>query len=165
MGAARELEQGRRELEGRAGIARKIEGRRELEQDRRELEGQGESDGKLRAGRNWTRNRAAKAQSWLNQESKTEKREVTEGTHGGGMDPRRGGDCDPRGSAHHHGDACSLAVPCISAHPRDPCCPARRRSPASSAPSRAPASAGTQPRGPLPPCASSAISGLFARLQ
>ena len=31
MGAARELEQGRRELEGWAGIARKIEGRRELE--------------------------------------------------------------------------------------------------------------------------------------
>jgi len=81
------------------------------------------------------------------------------------MDPRRGGDCDPRGSAHHHGDACSLAVPCISAHPRDPCGPARRRSPASSAPSHAPTSAGTQPRGPLPPCASSAISGLLARLQ
>ena len=112
-----------------------------------------------------TRNRAAKAQSWLNQESKTEKREVTKGTHGGGMDPRRGGDCDPRGSAHHHGDACSLAVPRISAHPRDPCGLARQRSPASSAPSRAPAFAGTQPRGPLPPCASSAISGLFARLQ
>jgi len=39
MGAARELEQARRELEGRAGIARKIEGRRELEQGRWELEG------------------------------------------------------------------------------------------------------------------------------
>jgi len=39
MGAARELKQGRRELEGWAGIARKIEGRRELEQGRRELEG------------------------------------------------------------------------------------------------------------------------------
>ena len=39
MGAARELEQGRRELEERAGIAWKIEGRRELEQGRRELEG------------------------------------------------------------------------------------------------------------------------------
>ena len=39
MGAARELEQGKRELEGWAGIARKIEGRRELEQGRWELEG------------------------------------------------------------------------------------------------------------------------------
>jgi len=39
MGAARELEQGRRGLEGRAGIARKIEGRQELEQGRWELEG------------------------------------------------------------------------------------------------------------------------------
>ena len=151
MGAARELEQGRRELEGRAGIARKIEGRQELEQGRRELEGRAGIGREIEPSRGLSRGK--------------QRREVTEGTHGGGMDPRRGGDCDPRGSAHHHGDACSLAVPCISAHPRDPCGPARQRSPASSAPSRAPAFAGTQPRGPLPPCASSAISGLLARLQ
>ena len=80
-----------------------------------------ESGGKLRAGGNRARNRAAKAESWLNQERETKKRGGR--THGGGLDPRRGGDGDPSGPAYLR-------------EGRETC--AARRGPASSAPSRTP---------------------------
>ena len=64
--------------------------------------------GKLRAGGNRARNRAAKAESWLNQERETKKRGGR--THGGGLDPRRGGDGDPSGRAHLRASA-SLCGP------------------------------------------------------
>ena len=74
------------------------------------------------------RNRAAKAESWLNQERETKKRGGR--THGGGLDPRRGSDGDPRASPR------GPVWPCVSLRVRETC--AARRGPASSAPSRTP---------------------------
>ena len=125
-----------------------------------------ESGGKLRAGGNRARNRAAKAESWLNQERETKKRGGR--THGGGLDLRRGGDGDPSSPAHLREGLCGPAYLRASARPVRPDAappPLRLHVPPPPSRARARSCAGRRkptdpssprPRAPLPPCASSA---------